>query len=168
MSLLGKKYILFTVVIAFAVSCMFAYGCKKRDPLRGCVASFKGAQWKINDNPFVANGYWFKYDSTNNRMRLYVGDSLKQSFVYITMQAPLQNIDMPIIDKDSLGTAKATAVGATGNYFAKYGNIALEISTTGSIKTVCGQFFMQDGNAVNPFLLSNGEFRSIPIQFAPF
>jgi hypothetical protein len=166
MSLLGKKYTSFTVLVAFAVSCLFAYGCiKKRDPLRGCVASFKGAQWKINENSYIANGYWFKYDSTNNRMRLYVGDSLKQSFIYITMQAPLQNIDMPIIDKDSLGTAKATAVGSSGNYFSKYGNIALEISTTGSIKTVCGQFFMQDGNT---FLLSNGEFKSIPIQFAPF
>jgi hypothetical protein len=98
-------------------------------------------------------------------MRLYVGDSLKQSYIYITMQAPLQNIDMPIIDKDSLGTAKATAVGSSGNYFSKYGNIALEISKSGSIKTVCGQFFMQDGNT---FLLSNGEFKSIPIQFAPF
>jgi hypothetical protein len=164
MSLLGKKYTLFTVVIAFAVSCMFAYGCK-RDALRGCVASFKGAQWKINENSYIANGYWFKYDSTNSRMRLYVGDSLKQSYVYITMQAPLQNIDMPIISKDSLGTAKATAVGSGGNYFSKYGNIALEVSRSGSIKTVCGHFFMQDGNT---FLLSNGEFRSIPIQYGPF
>jgi hypothetical protein len=165
MSLMGKKYLLFTILVAFFVSCMFAYGCKKRDALRGCVATFKGAQWKIGENSYIANGYWFKYDTINSRMRLYVGDSLKQSFIYITLQAPLQNVDMPIIDKDSLGTAKASAVGSAGNYFSKYGNIALEVSRTGSVKTVCGHFFMQDGGT---FLLSNGEFRSIPIQFAPF
>jgi hypothetical protein len=166
MSFRGNKYTLTTVVLAYALCIVFAFSCKKRDALRGCVASFKGAQWKIGENSYVANGYWFKYDSTNSRMRLYVGDSLKQSYIYITLQAPLQNVDMPIIDKDSLGTAKATAVSGTiGNYFSKFGNIALEVSRTGSVKTVCGHFFMQDGK---DFLLSNGEFRSIPITYGPF
>ncbi|MFM2388243.1 MAG: hypothetical protein RL660_3000 [Bacteroidota bacterium] len=153
------------VTAAFFAFCLIVWSCKKRDPFTGCVASFSGVQFNIvNDVSMVADTFGISQASDNRSFRLYAKDQIRGITLLIEANVPMQNVDLKMEEMLRYGKAKATVLKDNKVFISKYGNFGLNIDESGSTKTACGQFFMQDGGE---FLVTEGQFRAVPIVIVP-
>jgi hypothetical protein len=165
MSVGGIHKIVLQTTLVFAAAMLMMWSCKKRDPFTGCVASFKGLQCKVGDVTMVADSSGADYDTVRRRLRIFAKDDQRGFKVMITVNAPLQNFDLKMSNNEAFGTGKCTFLKDGAVFISKYGNIGINIDGSQSLKTLCGQFFMQDdGN----FTVSQGEFKSLPIRYTNF
>jgi hypothetical protein len=159
----GNHKLVLRSVLAFAFCVMLVWSCKRRDPLPGCAASFKGLQCKIGDVIIIADSSGVDYDTVRRRVSIFAKDDIKGFKILIEINAPLQNFDLTLSNVPNVyGKGRATVLKDGNVYVSKYGNVGINIDATQSLKTVCGQFFMQDGG---DFLISQGEFRALPIRY---
>jgi hypothetical protein len=148
----------------FIASLLIVLSCNKKDSLKGCTAGFSGTHCNLKGINFISDTTSILFDSVQSRYYFYAYDDFFNSSVYISVYAPLQDMEgdgFRIQLADEYGKAKAVAFSEGNSFSGSYGNFRINVDY--NTKKACGDFkFQNDGESD---YVTQGEFKAIPILF---